>query len=222
VLLYYITDRLQFPGDEASRRQRLLEKIADAARSGVDFIQLREKDLPARELEDLARAAVQAIRDACQSRSQSQMPVSRLLINSRTDIALASGADGVHLRAQDVAVSDARDVAHSVLSRLRKAPSWLVAASCHTNEEVSRAAAADFIVFAPVFEKQGIPKSNAAGLDTLQRVCRQSIPVIALGGITQENALSCIQAGAAGLAGIRLFQDHDIFTLVPQLRALAR
>jgi len=93
VLLYYITDRAQFSGDESTRRRRLLEKIAEASRCGVDLIQLREKDLSARDLERLAGNAVRACRDS---------GTAKLLINSRTDIALACAADGVHLTSNDI------------------------------------------------------------------------------------------------------------------------
>src|SRR5712691_9299931 len=101
-LLYYITDRSQFPGDERARRHALLAKVTEAARAGVDYIQLREKDLSARELETLARQAVAAVRE--------NSPSTRLLINSRTDVALAAGVDGVHLRADDVAPHEVRQV----------------------------------------------------------------------------------------------------------------
>src|SRR5438445_11381707 len=100
-LLYYITDRSAFPGDELSRRRLLLEKIAEASRAGVDYIQLREKDLTARELELLAREAVCIVRELGQPRTG-------FLINSRTDIALATAADGVHLRADDISPQDVR------------------------------------------------------------------------------------------------------------------
>src|SRR5271168_3201328 len=99
-LLYYITDRTQFRGDEAVRRRALLSKIADAARAGVDYIQLREKDLTGRQLETLTREAVALVHEVSAS--------TRLLVNSRVDVALAAGADGVHLRAEDLAPDDVR------------------------------------------------------------------------------------------------------------------
>ncbi len=96
MLLYYITDRSQFTGDETARRSRLLTTISEAARCGVDYIQLREKDLSPSELEILAREAVQRLR------TENQKLKTVFLINSRTDIALASGAQGVHLRSNDI------------------------------------------------------------------------------------------------------------------------
>src|ERR1700722_16044984 len=100
-LLYYITDRTQFWVDRQAQRRALLDKISESVRAGVDYIQLREKDLPARELERLATdvlavLALAKVRDGGSLRDK-QEHRTRLLINSRTDIALATGADGVHL-----------------------------------------------------------------------------------------------------------------------------
>ena len=106
-LLYYITDRTAFPGDEPTRRRRLLEKIAEAARAGVDYIQLREKDLPTRDLESLAREAVRIIAEL---RTENRELRTALLINSRTDVALAVRADGVHLRCDDISPQEVRAV----------------------------------------------------------------------------------------------------------------
>src|SRR5580698_10789982 len=100
MLLYYITDRNAFAGCESQRRQALLERIADAARAGLDYIQLREKDLSARDLEHLSLDAVRAVRG--------NSPTTKLLINARTDVALACQADGVHLPAVELAASEIR------------------------------------------------------------------------------------------------------------------
>src|SRR5208283_3663455 len=93
-LLNYITDRSAFLGAEPARRRRLLEKIAEAARAGVDYIQLREKNLPTRDLESLAREAVRAIKETGKLAAGNPQLATALLINSRTDVALATGADG--------------------------------------------------------------------------------------------------------------------------------
>lgn len=201
MLLYYITDRTHFLGDEASRRRALLDKIAEAARCDVDFIQLREKDISARELEVLSRDAARTVR---QNSSRT-----RLLINSRTDVAIACGADGVHLRSEDILPREVR-----VAWRNGKP---VISVSCHTSAEVARAAAeaADLAVFAPVFEKQG---SSAAGLGVLRMACEHPIRVLALGGVTLGNAYECVEAGAAGVAGIRLFQENDVARVVGALR----
>jgi thiamine-phosphate pyrophosphorylase len=218
VLLYYITDRSQFPGDESFRRRALLDKIAEAAACGVDFIQLREKDLPARELESLARAAVRIIQD--NSGPGNQGPKTRLLVNSRVDVAIACGADGVHLRSDDIFPRDVR----SVWAAAHGDSLPIVAVSCHTSADVIGAASdrADFAVFAPVFEKKDAPGFPAAGLTALHEACQQNIPVLALGGINLANARSCIEAGAAGVAGIRLFQESEIAEVVRVLPANSR
>ena len=106
-LLYYITDRVAFPGDELSRRRLLLEKIQEAARAGVDYIQLREKDLSTRDLESLATEVARII---AQLRTENRELRTALLINSRTDVALAVGADGVHLRSNDISPQEVRTV----------------------------------------------------------------------------------------------------------------
>jgi len=92
-------DRTQFRGDEPTRRRLLLAKIAEAASADVDYIQLREKDQSTRDLQSLAENSVRAIREARTANAQQR---TALLINSRTDVALAVGADGVHLRSNDV------------------------------------------------------------------------------------------------------------------------
>jgi thiamine-phosphate pyrophosphorylase len=99
----------------------------------------------------------------------------------------------------------------------------IISVSCHTRGEVSRAASecAAFVLFAPVFEKSGTSGARLKGLEMLGDACREKIPVLALGGVTLENAAACIQAGAAGVAGIRLFQENDLEKTVLKLRALA-
>ena len=213
MILLYITDRVQFAGDESARQGALLAKIAEAARCGVDLIQLREKDLPVRELEILARAAVRVVRE--NSALEAEKRETRLLINSRTDVAITSGADGVHLRSNDISPSEVQKIWVRGGQRTRA----LVSVSCHFADEVVQAASggADFAVFAPIFEKKDAPQASPAGLKGLREACRQTIPVLALGGITIENARACLDAGAAGIAGIRLFQENDIAEVVRHL-----
>jgi thiamine-phosphate pyrophosphorylase len=223
-LLYYITDRAQFPGDESARRRALLAKITEAARCGVDYIQLREKDLSTRELEQLTGEVVKIVRENSALRTENQELRTRLLINSRTDVALAAGADGVHLRGDDISVPEARMIWDRVLARSSQlaARSPLIAVSCHTQPDVVRAEsqAADFAVFAPVFEKRGRSHAQPTGLAALREACQAKIPVFALGGVTLENAASCLEAGAAGIAAIRLFQENRIEEVVRALRTL--
>jgi thiamine-phosphate pyrophosphorylase len=215
LLLCYITDRKQLSGDQAMRRRLLLQKIADAARCGVDFIQLREKDLSARELEVLAHDAVNMIRE--NRKPANRALGTRLLINSRTDIAIAVGADGVHLRSDDLSPSQVRAIWAE--SGAGNRDQVTVSVSCHSVEDVRHAAAdgADFALFGPVFEKQHVQQSSAAGLDNLRHACREKISVLALGGVNLENARAYIDAGAAGIAGIRLFQENDISKIVELL-----
>jgi thiamine-phosphate pyrophosphorylase len=233
VLTYYITDRSQFAGGEAERRAQLLRVIRQAAAAGVDYIQLREKDLSIRELERLAREAVQAVRG--------EGPA-RLLINHRTDVALAVGADGVHLTGSDIAASDARALAAGRDSRKDPERQFLVAVSCHSADQVRLAEAhgADFAVLAPIFEKVSAEKAtrirDGIGLDELRLAAqhdrrpdprveagesRRSFAVFALGGVDVERARLCATAGAAGIAGIRIFQQSpDLPALVRSLRLL--
>jgi thiamine-phosphate pyrophosphorylase len=207
--LYYITNRRQFPGDPHEQEQRLLAKIAECAAAGVEYVQLREKDLEARELEALARKAMAAI-----AGSQT-----RLLINSRTDVALACGAHGVHLPADDLAASEVR----AIFARAGKSEP-VIGVSTHSAAEVASAEAhgASFAVFGPVFEKSG--SANREGLEQLRQICHRTeaaqppMPVWALGGITLENAQQCVAAGAAGIAAIRLFQQNDVRALVKKLQ----
>lgn len=221
-ILYYITDRTAFPGDASARRRSLLEKIAEVARAGVDYIQLREKDLPTRDLENLARDAVRVIHET-RSQAPGLGPLTpALLINSRTDIALAVGADGVHLRSDDVSPQDVKQIwTCGTGTRGDSSQLPLIGVSCHSPHEVAQAAAdgATFAVFAPVFEKKDSPDARPAGLATLAQACKASIPILALGGVTLSNARSCLEAGAAGIAAIRLFQETKIAETVRALRS---
>lgn len=209
LLLYYITDRCLFPGSAAEQECQLLAKIGECAAEGVDFVQLREKDLSTRALEEFAGKAMVALGS---SRT-------RLLINSRTDVALACGAHGVHLPANDLAASEVR----AIFSRAGVG-SPIIGVSAHSAAEVASAEAhgADFAVFGPVFEKSGT--ANRDGLNQLRQICHRAeaaqppMPVLALGGITLENAWQCIEAGAAGIAAIRFFQQNSVHALVKKLR----
>ena len=215
MLLYYITDRKGFAGAESDQRAALLRCIAEAARAGVDYIQLREKDLGTAELEQLTREAVSAVRESSAT--------TRLLINRRADTALAVGADGVHLPAGSATPNDIK--AAWIKSKQREP---LIGVSAHSVGDVERAASngADFAVLAPVFEKAGFG-AKGMGVEVLRQVCEFSsnwqncFPVLALGGVTLANARACLDAGAAGVAGIRLFQQGDVAETVIKLRAMS-
>lgn len=183
----------------------MLKKIRECAAARVDYIQLREKDLSSRALEMLAQKAMAAL-DGSRT---------KLLINSRTDAALVCGAHGVHLPSDDLPASEVRAM---WMRASTAAP--VIGASAHTRAEVEYAEAhgADFAVFAPVFEKAGTV--NAGGMEELRKICqlRRSIPVFALGGVTLKNARQCLEAGAAGIAGIRLFQENEAQMVIEFLR----
>lgn len=223
LVLCYITDRRQFAGSPQEQRARLLGKVAEASRAGVDLIQLREKDLPAREVEALAAEAARLVGENAGPKR------TRLLINSRVDIAIAAGADGAHLRSEDIAASEARFIFNKA-----GMPAAVIGVSCHALAEVRLADShgADFAVFGPVFEKSGAP---GQGLAALREVCGRvpargieaalpagCMPVLALGGISLENAVACLEAGAAGIAGIRLFQENDIARVLKEIETRHR
>ncbi len=210
MLLYYITDRHQLRGN-------LIGKITEAARAGVHFIQLREKDLSPCELERLAKEAMQAVAGTS----------TKLLINSRSDIAIAVGAHGVHLTSNDISAGDAR--------ALWRQTHPFVGVSCHSTAEVRMAEAqgADFAVLAPIFGKGSQPGiglralAEATGIvpppeHTEAAPSPPRFPVLALGGVTLENARMCLASGAAGVAGIRLFQENNISEVVQRLSQFKR
>jgi thiamine-phosphate pyrophosphorylase len=200
MLRYAITGRALYPGDDPQQLAALLHQAFRWVAEGIDFIQLREKDLPASDVAALAREILQTI--------AAKASPTKVLINSRPDIALATGAHGVHLTAHpdELTVAQVRSLYDSA-----KRPAPIITISCHTLEEVHRARVnqADAILFAPVFEKiiAGQTITPGQGLDRLRAVCLAAspIPVYALGGVTVENAPACVDAGAAGIAGIRLF-----------------
>jgi thiamine-phosphate pyrophosphorylase len=139
------------------------------------------------------------------------------LINSRTDIAIAVDADGIHLRSDDISPEDVRRIWSPCGAGTTARERPVIAISCHTGEDIIRAEAegADFAVFAPVFEKKG---ASPAGIAALHKACQAKIPVFALGGVTVETAQDCRDAGARGIAGIRLFQENEIEEVVRVLR----
>jgi thiamine-phosphate pyrophosphorylase len=197
VLRYAITDLASLAGDDAEKTAALLRLAACWAADGIDFVQLREKNLDAGVLTTMARELVTTLGSA-----------TKLLINSRADVALAAGADGVHLTARpgELTPENVRQ-----LYAFANAPRPVISVSCHNIKEValSAAAGADLILFAPVFEKRvgGKLIKAGAGIDTLAAAvsAANGIPVLAIGGVTTENSPQCIAAGAAGVAGIRLF-----------------
>jgi thiamine-phosphate pyrophosphorylase len=183
----YITDRHSLPAGAI-----LIDNIARNLTDGIEWIQIRGKDLSAREVFDLTRQAL----------SLPNPHGSIILVNTRVDVALAAGAAGAHLPAGSPAPRAWRVIAP---------PGFLIGVSCHTLDEVRAAQdeGADYAVFGPVFS----PRSKAAALEPrrieglAQAVRAVRIPVLALGGITATNTEDCVHAGAAGIAAISLYQS---------------
>jgi thiamine-phosphate pyrophosphorylase len=162
------------------------EVAARAARRGVEMIQIRAKQLSARELSGLVRTVLRVAQ------------TSRVLVNTRTDVALACGAHGVHLPSGSMPPNTIRQIAPG---------GFLIGVSCHSLDELRAAESegADFAVYGPVFPSITKPLTPI-GIDAFRQAAASvRLPVYALGGVTMENAPQCIEAGAAGVAGISLF-----------------
>lgn len=193
-----------------------MEAIASA---GVDWVQIREKDLSAKELAALTREAL--LRTA--GNAGAAHPAARVLVNDRLDVALTEGAGGVHLGESSLPVDEAKRCVEMHSS----GKDFLIGVSCHSPEGAKAAATngASYLFFGPIFATPSKAAFGAAqGADRLAEVCRRvSIPVLAIGGITLENAAACFAAGAAGIAAIRLFQDaSDPAVTIAALRRLPR
>lgn len=212
MIRYAITSRSLFCGDDGEQQAAVVGQAARWADRGIDLIQLREKDLACGQLVQLARRILNTV-----------PATTRLLINSRADVAIAAAAHGVHLTAAHNGLTP-RQV-RGLFSAAGLAPP-LITISCHSIEEVEEVlnrpgvvigqtdfpdGRVDAILFAPVFGKvvAGTIVSAAQGLDRLHAACIAAgpTPVYALGGVTLENAKACLLAGAEGIAGIRLFHD---------------
>jgi thiamine-phosphate pyrophosphorylase len=211
MLLYYITDRKGFSGNGAEKRSALLQRIGEAARAGVDYIQLRVKDLNFADFELLAREAMHVVRE--------NSATTKLLINTHAEIALAAGADGVHLPAGSPPASAVRA---AWLDHSKYTPMLGVSAHSIADVLMAQRDGADFAVLAPIFEKVGTSVMGI-GLAALREACTAAtLPVLALGGVNLTNAKACVDAGAAGIAGIRLFQQGNLAETVKRLRELSK
>jgi thiamine-phosphate pyrophosphorylase len=207
-LLCYITDRKSLgAAGVAEPLVPLIQKIEDVAAAGVDWVQIREKDLPAGELASLTRQAL-AIAAKLSAKRTSAV---RVLVNDRLDVAIAERAGGVHLGEKSLPVAEAKRLVQTAVRKQVVDESFLIGASCHSLDSAKAAErdGADYIFFGPIFatpskESFGAPQ----GLERLVEVCHVvQIPVLAIGGITATNAGHCFQSGAAGIAAIRLFQQ---------------
>jgi thiamine-phosphate pyrophosphorylase len=197
--LCYITDR------NALQPRPLLPLIEEAVQAGIDLIQIREKDLPTRALLQLVAGAVAAARGSG----------TRIVVNDRLDVALAAGADGVHLGTLSMPAQTVRE---------KVSEGFLVGVSCHSGQEVLAAedARADYVLLGPIFETPSkMAYGPPLGLDVLgETAAAAQVPVLALGGISVERVRACLDAGATGIAGIRIFQETpSLAARVRELRA---
>jgi thiamine-phosphate pyrophosphorylase len=173
---------------------RILHLVRAAVAAGIDLIQIREKQLTARVLFELARSAAEIVRGS----------ETKLLINDRGDIAAAAGAHGVHLTTSSLP---------SRVVRQTFGDEFLIGVSTHSLEEaqLARDSGADFAVFGPIFETPSKKYGAAKGIDELTNLTSalRSFPVLALGGITEDRIPDCIVAGASGVAAISMLQCAD-------------
>lgn len=210
-LLCYVTDRKSLTGSSGKGHScLLLDKIEAVGRAGVDWVQIREKDMSGREMAELVAEALRLVPRAC-----------RVVVNDRLDVAMAADAGGVHLGEAGLPVNEVR----RLVQERNLQSDFHVGVSTHSLEAAMEAqkAGADYLIFGPVFatpSKSGY--GTPQGLGELERVCQSvSLPVLAIGGVTLENAGACLAAGACGVAAIRLFQDAaDPTAVVTEMRQM--
>ena len=218
-IVCYVTDRRSLRSTpQTGLLEPVLEKIALAASAGVDWIQLREKDLSGIDAALLAHKALRSVL----SRADQTLAATRILVNDRLDVALAEQTGGVHLRGDSLPAEEAKRLLRAYQATGKISTDFLVGVSCHSLEaaQLAVAAGADYIFFGPVFATPSKAAfGSPQGLSRLSEVCHSvSVPVLAIGGITLANAPSCFSAGASGIAAIRLFQDSpDLAAVVREL-----
>jgi thiamine-phosphate pyrophosphorylase len=197
VTICLVTDRRRFdpPVDG------LLALVRDAVHAGIDLVQIRERDLPAREL---AQLVTEALGIAFGS-------ATKVVVNDRLDVALACGADGVHLRTDSVGIADVRRIVP---------PRFLVGRSVHGVEEVLAAEGADYLIAGTVYATESKPEACAwlgtAGLKSIVQAAH--VPVLAIGGVRIDRVADIAATGAAGFAAISLFTRSPIADVVAEAR----
>jgi thiamine-phosphate pyrophosphorylase len=184
-----VTDRHRV-GSARDGADGLVDLVAAAADAGVDVIQVRERDMEARQLATLVRRCVDAVRGTR----------TKVLVNDRADVAVGAGAHGVHLRSDSIAAARLRPLL---------AADALVGRSVHSAEEaaaVSLAGGVDYLILGTVFETPSKPSARPMTTDELSSACRRSsVPVLAIGGMNVERASLVARAGGGGVAAIGLF-----------------
>lgn len=215
-VICYVTDRHALGANGSF--ERLIATIRTVVAAGVNWVQIREKDLAVRDLLALTAAAVSA---ANENRNHATVQ-SRVIVNDRLDVALAAGAAGVHLGRNSIPVAEVARWRRAGNARL----DFLIGVSCHSIDEARKAEAegASYIFFGPVFDTPskrtfGAPQGTARLADMCQAI---RIPVIAIGGVDADNAGECLRAGAAGIAAIRLFQEASGEALAEKIAKLRR
>ena len=194
---------------ETRTPEDILPLIEAAVSARVPLFQIREKLLPGRVLYELVTRAVEITRGSD----------TRLLVNDRSDIARATGADGVHLTGQSLPA----DVMRKIYG-----PEFLIGVSTHSHEEarMARVRGADFVVFGPVFATESKREfGEPQGLEKLREITSElrGFPIVAIGGITLDNVAACFDAGASGVAAIRLLNDAErISSIVEVIRSVYR
>jgi thiamine-phosphate pyrophosphorylase len=187
--------------------ESILQLVAAAVAAQVPLFQIREKMLSARVLYELTTRAIEITRGSD----------TRLLVNDRADIARAAGADGVHLTTQSLPAAVMRRIC---------GPEFLIGVSTHSLEEARAAqnGGADFVVFGPVFETESKREfGEPQGLNRLAQVASElrDFPVVAIGGITLDNVEACFNAGASGVAAIRMLNDAErMLSIVEAIRSV--
>lgn len=190
LIVYCISEGLADGNSFDSLKREIVALIGNAGRCGVTHFQIREKKLSAARLFELSE----------ESAAAAKATGVKLLINGRADIALAAGADGVHLPADGIPAGELR----------RNVPiGFIIGVSVHTLEEAAAAkeAGADLVMFGPVFSSPG--KGQGVGLDSLARTCKRlsPLPVVAVGGIDEDRIASVLDHGGSGFASIRYLNE---------------
>ena len=196
-----ITDRRRFAAEDA-----LVKRVAAVAAAGVNLVQVREQDMEARDLSRLVARCVTAVRNTR----------TRILVNDRLDVALTSGAHGVHLRGDSMPASRARALAPI---------GFLIGRSVHSVAEAVTAHAEgglDYLLFGAVFATASKPGQPPAGVQALADVVGATpLPVLAVGGISSDTAPQLDGAGCAGFAAIGWFADGDEATVAERMNGVS-